>query len=123
VVAASGRSRREGGVRMVGVGGRGEARLSADVRSRSAVGGRRCERAGAPRPFEAAWRARKSTTSATGIVVFAALCARPGRVLLSAGRPKHTDQGTTNRHARASPLPQLHMRKGVNRNPSRRPDG
>ena len=27
---------------MVGVGGRGEARLSADVRSRSAAGGRRC---------------------------------------------------------------------------------
>ena len=88
VVVASGRSRREGGVRMVGVGGRGEARLSADVRSRSAVGGRRCERAGAPRPFEAAWRARKSTTSATGIVVFAALCARPGRVLLSAPPPQ-----------------------------------
>ena len=81
------------------------------------------ERAGAPRPFEATWRARKSTTSATGIAVSAALCARPGRALLSAGRPKHTDQGRTNRHARASPLPQLHMRKGVNRNPSRRPDG
>ena len=43
------------------------------------------------------------------------------RCLLSAGRPKHIDQGTTNRHARAGPLPQLHMRKGVNRNPSRRP--
>eukprot|EP01046_Picozoa_sp_COSAG06_P037244 COSAG06_NODE_4185_length_4494_cov_31.643231_4_plen_285_part_00 len=41
---------------------------------------------------------------------------------LSVGRPKHTDQGRTNRHARASPLPQLHMRKGVNRNPSRRPE-
>ena len=81
------------------------------------------ERADAPRPFEATWRARKSTTSATGIAVSAALCARPGRALLSAGRPKHTDQGRTNRHARASPLPQLHMRKGVNRNPSRRPDG
>ena len=79
------------------------------------------ERADAPRPFEATWRARKSTTSATGIAVSAALCARPGRALLSAGRPKHTDQGRTNRHARASPLPQLHMRKGVNRNPSRRP--
>ena len=81
------------------------------------------ERADAPRPFEATWRARKSTTSATGIAVSAALCARPGRALLSAGRPKHTDQGRTNRCARASPLPQLHMRKGVNRNPSRRPDG
>ena len=80
------------------------------------------ERADAPRPFEATWRARKSTTSATGIAVSAALCARPGRALLSAGRPKHTDQGRTNRHARASPLPQLHMRKGVNRNPSRRPE-
>ena len=71
------------------------------------------ERAGAPRPFEATWRARKSTTSATEIAVSAALCARPGRALLSAGRPKHTNQGTTNRHARAKPLPQLHMRKGV----------
>ena len=81
------------------------------------------ERADAPRPFEATWRARKSTTSATGIAVSAALCARPGRALLSAGRPKHTDQGRTNRHARASTIPQLHMRKGVNRNPSRRPDG
>ena len=81
------------------------------------------ERADTPRPFEATWRARKSTRSATGIAVSAALCARPERALLSAGRPKHTNQGTTNRHARTSPLPQLHMRKGVNRNPSRRPDG
>ena len=81
------------------------------------------ERADAPRPFEATWRARKSTTSATGIAVSTALWARLGRALLSASRPRHTDQGRTNRHARASPLPQLHMRKGVNRNPSRRPDG
>lgn len=77
---------------------------------------------GARHSRDATWRARKSTTSATGIAVSAALCARPGRALLSAGRPKHTDQGRTNRHARASPLPQLHMRKGVNRNPSRRPE-
>ena len=34
------------------------------------------ERADAPRPFEATWRARKSTTSATGIAVSTALCAR-----------------------------------------------
>ena len=44
------------------------------------------------------------------------------RCLLSAGRPEGIDQGTHDRHARARPHPQLHMRKGVNRNPSRRPD-
>ena len=43
------------------------------------------------------------------------------RCLLSAGRPEGIDQGTHDRHARARPHPQLHMRKGVNRNPSRRP--
>ena len=43
------------------------------------------------------------------------------RCLLFAGRPEGIDQGTHDRHARASPHPQLHMRKGVNRNPSRRP--
>ena len=43
------------------------------------------------------------------------------RCLLFAGRPEGIDQGTHDRHARASPRPQLHMRKGVNRNPSRRP--
>ena len=43
------------------------------------------------------------------------------RCLLFAGRPEGTDQGTHDRHARASPLPQLRVRKGVNRNPSRRP--
>ena len=45
------------------------------------------------------------------------------RCLLFAGRPEGIDQGTHDRRARAGPLPQLHMRKGVNRNPSRRPDG
>ena len=44
------------------------------------------------------------------------------RCLLSAGRPEGIDQGTHDRHARARPHPQLHMRKGVNRNPSRRPE-
>ena len=43
------------------------------------------------------------------------------RCLLFAGRPEGIDQGTHDRHARARPHPQLHMRKGVNRNPSRRP--
>ena len=43
------------------------------------------------------------------------------RCLLFAGRPEGIDQGTHDRRARAGPLPQLHMRKGVNRNPSRRP--
>ena len=43
------------------------------------------------------------------------------RCLLFAGRSEGINQGTHDRHARASPLPQLHMRKGVNRNPSRRP--
>eukprot|EP01046_Picozoa_sp_COSAG06_P026801 COSAG06_NODE_2324_length_7083_cov_6.158648_9_plen_204_part_00 len=38
------------------------------------------------------------------------------------GRPEGIDQGTHDRHARARPHPQLHMRKGVNRNPSRRPE-
>ena len=47
--------------------------------------------------------------SAAGIVVSTALCARPGRPLLSAGRPDRTDRGTTNRRARASPQPQLHV--------------
>ena len=56
-------------------------------------------------------------------VTYALIGSDSASALLSAGRPKHTDQGRTNRHARASPLPQLHMRKGVNRNPSRRPDG
>ena len=44
------------------------------------------------------------------------------RCLLFAGRPEGIDQGTHDRRARAGPLPQLHMRKGVNRNPSRRPE-
>ena len=44
------------------------------------------------------------------------------RCLLFAGRPEGIDQGTHDRHARARPHPQLHMRKGVNRNPSRRPE-
>ena len=49
-------------------------------------------------------------------------CANAWRgCLLSAGRPEGIDQGTHDRHARARPHPQLHMRKGVNRNPSRRP--
>ena len=43
------------------------------------------------------------------------------RCLLFAGRPEGINQGTHDRHARANPRPQLHMRKGVNRNPSRRP--
>jgi hypothetical protein len=42
------------------------------------------------RLFVATWRARKSTASATGIVVSAALCVRLGRPLLSAGRPRPT---------------------------------
>ena len=92
---------------------------SRSIRVRRLALGR--ERAGAPRPFEATWRARKSTTSATRIAVSAALCVCLGRPLLSAGRPSRTDQGTHDRHARARPHPQLHMRKGVNRNPSRRP--
>ena len=80
------------------------------------------ERADAPRPFEATWRARKSTTSATGIAVSAALCERLAALPTLRGRPEGTDQGTHDRHARARPHPQLHMRKGVNRNPSRRPE-
>ena len=55
------------------------------------------ERAGALDPFEAAWRARKSTTSATGIAVSTALCARLAALPTTRGshrgyRPRRTRQ-------------------------------
>ena len=46
------------------------------------------ERADAPRPFEATWRARKSTTSATGIAVSAALCVRLATLSTLRGPPR-----------------------------------
>ena len=81
------------------------------------------ERADAPRPFEATWRAR-NPRRARPESRSPRRCAHAWRrCLLFAGRPDGIDQGTHDRHARARPHPQLHMRKGVNRNPSGRPDG
>ena len=58
------------------------------------------ERADAPRPFEATWRARKSTTSATGIAVSTALCVRLAALPTLRGPPRRYRPRDT-RQARA----------------------
>ena len=62
------------------------------------------ERADAPRPFEAAWRARKSTTSATGIAVSTALCARLAALPTNRGPPRaYRPRRTRQARARTPP--------------------
>ena len=62
------------------------------------------ERAGALDPFEAAWRARKSTTSATGIAVSTALCARLAALPTTRGPPRaYRPRRTRQARARTPP--------------------
>ena len=62
------------------------------------------ERADLPRPFEAARRARKSTTSATGIAVSAGLCVRLAALPTLRGPPwRYRPRDTRQARARGPP--------------------
>ena len=70
------------------------------------------ERADAPRPFEATWRARKSTTSATGIAVSAALCERLAALPTLRGPPRrYRPRENQQARARESPPAAAHAQR------------
>ena len=70
------------------------------------------ERADAPRPFEATWRARKSTTSATGIAVSAALCERLAALPTLRGPPRrYRPRDTRQARAREAPPAAAHAQR------------